>query len=114
MSCWRMASNDVSGRPAASNEFRARSCLEQGLVDELAELGADRVGAGRDQLGEERHRQLLGRVNPERGAGQAAPRQLAWRADDLAGDRVEDDREAEAETDAAERRFRGQRPAELL
>src|SRR5581483_1817888 len=45
------------------------------LVDELAQLRADRVGARREQLGEERHGQAGLGVDPERGAGRAAPGQ---------------------------------------
>ena len=84
------------------------------LVDELAQLRADRVGARREQLGEERHGQAGLGVDPERGAGGAAPGQLARRAGDLARGRVDDDGEAEAEADAAERRLGVQRPPEGL
>src|ERR1700750_2519930 len=73
----------------------------QGLVDELPQLRADRVGAGREQLGEERDGQLFAPVDPERGARGPAPGELARRADHLAGHRVEDDGEAEAGADPA-------------
>ena len=48
--------------------------VDQRLVDELAQLGADRVGARGQQLGEEQRRDALDRVDPERGARRAAPR----------------------------------------
>jgi Ser/Thr protein kinase RdoA (MazF antagonist) len=51
----------------------------QCLVHKLTQLRADRVRAGREKLGKERDGQLFRRVDPERGAGRAAPRQLARR-----------------------------------
>jgi hypothetical protein len=63
------------------------------------------VRAGGQQLGEELDLHPLLAVDPERGAGGAAPRELAARARVARGDRVLDDREAEAEADAVERRL---------
>src|SRR5690348_1569608 len=91
-----------------------RGSVSERLVDELAQLRADRVGARRQQLGEERHGKPSLVVDPERGAGRAAPGQLAGRAGDLARGRVDDDGEAEAEADPAERRLGVQRAAEGL
>src|SRR5881227_1312518 len=51
--------------------------VDKGLVDELLELGPDWVGAGREELGHEQGRDLLQRVDPEGGAGRAAPGELA-------------------------------------
>jgi exonuclease III len=50
-----------------------RPSVDQGLVDELAELRADRVGARGKELGQEEHGDLLDRVDPEGGAGRTAP-----------------------------------------
>src|SRR5689334_8031387 len=91
-----------------------RGSVSERLVDELAQLRADRVGARREQLGEERHGQAGLVVDPERGAGCTAPGQLAGRAGDLTRRRVDDDGEAEAEADPAERGLGVQRAAEGL
>ena len=67
-------------RPAWPGRAYHHRSVDQYLVDKLAQLRADPVRAGREQLGEERHRQLLLRVDPERGAGGPAPGKLARRA----------------------------------
>ena len=59
----------------AGHQVRIRS-VGEGLVDQLTQLGADRIGAGGEQLGEERHGQLRLLIDPERGAGGAAPGDL--------------------------------------
>src|SRR4051794_27302074 len=74
--------------------------VDQRLIDELAQLGAQRVGARRDQLGGEGGGDALRRADPEARAGQAAPRQLPRRAGVLGLARIEDDREAQAEAHA--------------
>src|SRR5215813_4369030 len=64
------------------------SCLRRGLVgqcliDELAQLRAQPVRAGGEQLGEEQDGQLRVLVDPEGGARRAAPGQLPIGAGDL-------------------------------
>src|SRR3954468_1058210 len=71
--------------------------VDQRLIDELAQLGAQRIGARGDQLGEELRVDPLRRVDPEARARQAAPAQLPRRAGVLGLARVEHDREAQAE-----------------
>src|SRR5271166_5390470 len=93
---------------------RPPSDAGQRLVHKLAQLRADRVCAGRKKLGKERHGQLLRRVDPERGAGRAAPRQLARGRRHLTWYGVDDDGKAQSEADSAERGFGVQRPAERL
>src|SRR6266516_7255469 len=93
---------------------RGNCSAGQRLVDELAQLRADPVGAGREQLGEERDGQLLLRVDPERGAGGAAPRKLPSRAHHPGRGRVGDHGEPEAEADPVERELRVERPAERV
>src|SRR4030095_16844226 len=88
--------------------------VDQGLVDELAQLGAERVGGGRYQLGHEDGGELLGRVDPEEGAGRAAPGELAGAGQDLVGDRVEQDREPEAVADPVEGGLGEQPPSQRL
>src|SRR6266487_1159415 len=53
-------------------------------------------------------------VHPEGGAGRAAPGELARAGRDLVGDRVEHDREAEAEANALEGGLREQGSPERL
>src|SRR6266516_876576 len=86
--------------------------VNQCLVDELAQLRADPVGAGREQLGEERYSQFLLRVDPERGTGGPAPGKLNRRADQPARHRVGDHGEPQPEADPAERELGVQGPAE--
>ena len=89
--------------------------VDERLVDELAQLGAERVGARRQQLGHEDGGELLGRVDPE--AVLAAPPQCElarglgrpWLATGSTHDR-----EAEAEADAVEGGLGEQPPAEGL
>ena len=57
-------------RPAAR---RSSLAVDDGRVDQRAQLAPDRVQAGRDQLGHEHHAQVFDRVDPEGGAGHAAP-----------------------------------------
>src|SRR5205823_4514519 len=71
-----------------------------GLVDQLPQLRPDGVDAGGEQLGHEHAGDLLHRIDPERGAGHAAPAVLAGRAEAAAGQRVVDDGEAQAEAGA--------------
>src|SRR5262245_35353596 len=93
---------------------RRNTSVGQRLVDELAQLRAYPVGAGREQLGEERDGQLLLRVDPERRAGGAAPGKLPSRADHLARHWVDDHGEPQAEADPAERELGIERPAERV
>src|SRR4051812_12545018 len=94
--------------------FLSPGSVDQGLVDELLELGADRMGAGWEELGHEQGRDLLQRVDPEGGAGRATPGELAGAGEHLVLSRVLDDREPEAEAHTVERRLREQRAAERL
>src|SRR5829696_3346977 len=71
--------------------------VNQRLVDELAQLRAQRVRARWRELGEEMRGDALLRVDPERRAGEAAPGELALAARDLGAGRVEHDAEAEPE-----------------
>ena len=64
-----------------------------------------------DELGEEDHAQLFDGVDPEVGAGEAAPGELAGGVDHVGRGGIEGDREAEAETDAGERGFAEHRQA---
>src|ERR1035438_8036408 len=91
-----------------------RGLAGQGLVHQLAQLRADGVRAGWKKLGKERDGQLFSRVDPERGAGRAAPGQLACETQHLAWHRVQNDGQAKPEADPAERGLRVQRPAERL
>ena len=63
-------------RPAAHSSASrgSRRLAGQCLVHKLAQLRADRVRAGGKKLGKERDGQLFGWVDPEGGAGCAAPR----------------------------------------
>ena len=61
------------------------------------------MALGVDELGEEDDAQLFEGVDPEVGAGQAAPGELAGGVDHVGRGGVEGDREAEAEADAGER-----------
>jgi DNA-binding NarL/FixJ family response regulator len=54
-----------------------RALRREGLVDELAELRAERVGARREQLGEEGNAQAGLLIHPERGARRPAPGEFA-------------------------------------
>src|SRR4051812_42928562 len=92
---------------------RPRS-VDERLVDQLVQLRPDRVGARGQELREEQDDELLGGVDPERRARRSAPPELPGRACRQRGDRVEDDREAEAEADALERRLGEQRPPDRL
>src|SRR5688500_9220942 len=92
---------------------RTRS-VDEGLVDELFELGADRVGARREQLRHEQRGDLLLGIDPERGAGCTTPRELAVGRQHLVVDRALHDGEPETEADTGEGRLREQRTAELL
>src|ERR1700689_1410984 len=87
---------------------------DQGLVDKLAQLRADGIGARGQQLGKERHGQVGVLVDPERGARGPAPGDLPGGTDHLARHRVEDDGEAETEADPAERGLGVERAAERL
>jgi hypothetical protein len=84
---------------------RRRSGVDERLVHELFQLAADGVGARREQLGEEQHSESLDRVDPEVGAGRAAPSVIADRAGHLGRDRVDRDADAESETDPVEGRL---------
>src|SRR6266511_5076724 len=101
-------------RPALSRPLVSLASVHQRLVDELAELRAQWVRARGQELGEEQGGDLLGRVDPERGAGRATPGELADAGRDLVHHRVMDHREAEPEADALERRLGEQRPPERL
>src|SRR3954451_3519245 len=95
---------------------RAAPSSSQRLVDELAQLAAQRVGARRQQLGEEMGGDALEWVDPERGAGGAAPGELALAGQDLGRRGVFEHAEPEPEALPHELRLgeRADRPRELL
>src|SRR6516162_10207377 len=70
---------------------RLPGLVGQCLVDELAQLRAQPVRAGGEQLGEERDGQLRVLVDPEGGARRTAPGELTVGAGHPAGRRVDDD-----------------------
>src|ERR1700709_1758110 len=78
----------------------ARISVHQRLVGELAQLRAQRVGARRHQLREELRGDPLRRSDPEAGAREPAPGELAGRAQLLRLGRVEDHRETQTEAHA--------------
>src|SRR5215469_7586863 len=84
----------------------------QRLVDELAQLRAQPVRAGGEQLGEERDGQLRVLVDPEGGARRTAPGELTFGAGHPARRGVDDDGKTEPEADPPEREVGIQRPAE--
>src|SRR3954447_26735449 len=90
---------------ASQGPRRAGPSYER-LIDELAQLGAQRIGARRQQLGEEVRGDALLAVDPERRAGRAAPGDLALGGEHLRGCRVLEDREPQPEPVAAELRLR--------
>ena len=69
------------------------------------ELAPDWVGARREKLRHEDGDELLPRVNPEGGAGSAAPGELAGRAADLRQAPVKKHGEAEPEARSVRGRF---------
>ena len=85
--------------------------MDECLLDELVQLRADRIGARREELGEEQRHDLLHRVDPEDRAGGAAPRVLAFGPQHLVRSGIEDHREAEPEADPVEARLGEQRTA---
>src|SRR3954454_19918507 len=78
----------------------ARTSIHQRLVDEVAQLRAQRVGARRHQLGEELDAHARLEVDEERRARQPAPGDLAGRAEDLRRGWIEHDGEPEPEAHA--------------
>ena len=64
-------------RRPARRAPRRRPSVVDGLVDERAQLGPEGVGDGGEELRHEDDEEVLGRVDPERGAGGAAPVELA-------------------------------------
>jgi dihydroxy-acid dehydratase len=68
----RAASGSSQALPSPACRDHRRS-VDEGLLDELVELRADRIGARRQQLGEEQRHDLVHRVDPEDRAGRTAP-----------------------------------------
>src|SRR3984957_1081501 len=93
------------GRVAYGPEVSGSRSVDQRLVDELAQLRPDRIGTRGHELSEEADRQLLGRVDPEGGAGRAAPVEFARRAQRLGRRGVELDGEAKPESHPLEDRL---------
>src|SRR4051812_38875216 len=73
----RRRSSRSTRKPPGRSGRRPGPSVDEGCVDELAELAADRVGARREQLRVERRGDLLVRVDPERRARRPAPGELA-------------------------------------
>src|SRR3954447_4143159 len=88
--------------------------VDESLVHELPQERPDRVGARRQQLGEEQHGELLRRVDEEEGAGCAAPGELSRRAGNAVGDRIQRHGEPQAEADPLERRLGEERAPDRL
>src|SRR5579872_1180342 len=61
----------------AADRWPPATLVVQGGVDERAQLAPDRVGRRRDELGEKDDRKVFDRIDPEGGAGRAAPVELA-------------------------------------
>ena len=72
------------------------------LVYQRTQLGTERVGERRKQLGHEDHGQVLLRVDPERGAGRSTPVVLPDRSGGGGRGRPVADGEAQAESDPVE------------
>jgi hypothetical protein len=68
----RAASGSSLALPSPACRDHRRS-VDECLLDELVELRADRIGARRQQLGEEQRHDLVHRVDPEDRAGRTAP-----------------------------------------
>src|SRR6185437_5108742 len=62
--------------------LRMAGSVHDRLVGEHAQLAADRIGRGRHELGEQHHRHVLDRVDPEGCRGGAAPGIFAGGAED--------------------------------
>ena len=98
---WREAVTGARATFRSAERFDLFSRSGPGRRADAAARGSGRCWRG--QLGEERDGQVRLLVDPERGAGGTAPGDLAGGADHLARHRVDEDGEAEAEADPAER-----------
>src|SRR3954469_11254089 len=87
---WRSISSALTqGCEPGTPTSLACMSVHQRLVDELAQLRAQRIGARGHELGEEVRGDALLRVDPEPGAREPAPGQLTLAAGDLRARRVE-------------------------